>query len=111
MVEEHTFLCRNCRNIFKLPLSHDIHSKKQNILCPKCGNPEIEEAPCWAPLGSGTNIFESSDWEYECQECRHKFTMPIPQSPTQEKERKCPSCGAGHIHRLTVIGGQPLYCG
>jgi ribosomal protein S27AE len=36
--------------------------------------------------------------------------MPIPKSPTEEKQRRCPSCGAEHIHRLTAIGGEPLYC-
>ncbi len=109
-VEGRTFLCKKCRNIFKLPLS-DSSQPDRASTCPKCGSAEIEEAPCWAPLGSGTNVFESSDWEYECQQCHQTFKMPIPKSPTEEKSRRCPSCGTGNIQRLNVTGGQPLYCG
>ena len=49
--------------------------------CPVCGADDIVEAPAWAPLGAGWNIFEGNEWEYECQECRHTFKMPIPGSP------------------------------
>jgi rRNA maturation endonuclease Nob1 len=107
---EYTLLCQHCRNVFKLLLSQS-PSVGGNILCPKCGSPDVAEAPVWAPLGSGLNIFDSAEWEYECHECHKKFKMPIPESPTQEKERSCPFCGAGHIHRLTAVGGEPLYCG
>jgi rRNA maturation endonuclease Nob1 len=107
---EYTFLCRQCRNIFKLTVRPG-SSVNCEVRCPKCGNTSIEEAPIWAPLGSGLNIFESADWEYECQECQKTFKMHIPKSPTEEKQRKCPSCGAGHIHRLSAAGGEPLYCG
>jgi rRNA maturation endonuclease Nob1 len=106
-MEEHTLLCKKCRHIFKLPgaLLNDILS------CPQCGVPDIVEAPPWAPLGSGMNIFDDSLWEYECQQCQNKFKLPIPQSPAEEKSRKCPSCCSDHIHRLTAVGGEPLYCG
>ncbi len=105
-MEEFTLLCKQCRNVFKIP-GGNISNKAQ---CPDCGSPDIIEAPAWAPLGSGRNIFESSTWEYKCQHCGHQFKMPIPKSPTEEKQRRCPSCGAEHIHRLTAIGGEPLYC-
>jgi predicted nucleic-acid-binding Zn-ribbon protein len=109
-MEGSTLLCRQCRNVFRIP-SQNRCSIIRRTPCPKCGSSEIEEAPTWAPLGSGSNIFDSSEWEYECQECHKKFQMPIPKSPTEEKERSCPSCGAKHIHSLTTAGGAPLYCG
>ena len=109
MSSERTYLCKQCRNLFKIISPGG--SQPEKISCPRCGNTIIEEAPCWAPLGSGINIFESSEWEYECQQCHANFKLPIPRSPTEEKQRRCPHCGAGHLHRLTVAGGQPLYCG
>jgi rRNA maturation endonuclease Nob1 len=109
-MEESKFLCRQCRYVFKLPVQIG-SSLNQGMSCPKCGSQEVTEAPVWAPLGSGSNIFDSSEWEYECHECHTRFKMPIPKSPSEEKERICPSCGARHIHRLTAIGGEPLYCG
>lgn len=110
MVEESTLLCRQCRNVFRLSPQNRV-SMIRETHCPQCGSTRLEEAPAWAPLGSGSNIFDSSEWEYECQQCRNKFKMPIPKSPSEERERKCSACGAGHIHRLTVTGGEPLYCG
>jgi DNA-directed RNA polymerase subunit RPC12/RpoP len=83
----------------------------RRAVCPVCNSIDLAEAPAWAPLGSGSNIFDSSEWEYECQECHKKFEMPIPKSPSEEKNRKCRYCGMGHIHRLTSVGGLPLYCG
>jgi DNA-directed RNA polymerase subunit RPC12/RpoP len=101
-----TFLCKECRNIFSQPSGGDFAPR-----CPKCGSPGVMEAPAWSPLGSGANIFEDSTWKYECQECRLTFTLPIPRSPSEEKQRKCIYCGAGHLHLLTAVGAQPLYCG
>lgn len=109
-MEDYTLICRQCRNIFRLP-SHNSCSIPRETRCPKCGSSDIAEAPVWAPLGSGFNIFENFEWEYECQECHKRFKMPIPTSPTEEKARKCQICGAEHIHRLTSVGAQPLYCG
>lgn len=107
---EYTLICSQCRNIFKSDRQPG-SSPDKKMCCPKCGSREVAEAPVWAPLGSGLNIFDGSEWEYECQECHKKFKMPIPKSPTEEKDRRCQYCGAGHIHRLTGVGGQPLYCG
>jgi DNA-directed RNA polymerase subunit RPC12/RpoP len=109
-MEEQVILCRQCRNIFRIP-GNNRGSIGQEISCPKCASTNLEEAPAWAPLGSGLNLFETSGWEYECQLCHDRFKMPIPKSPTEEKARKCPACGNGHLHRLTIKGGEPLYCG
>jgi hypothetical protein len=109
-MEELTLLCRQCRNIFRIQIGETC-SIIRRTACPKCNSTDLAEAPAWAPLGSGSNIFDSLDWEYECQECLKKFKMPIPNSPTEEKSRKCVQCGSGHIHRLSSVGGLPLYCG
>jgi len=109
-MEETMLLCRQCRHVFRI-LASDSCDINKRTACPRCGSFDLSEAPVWAPLGSGANIFNSSEWEYECQECHHKFQMPIPKSPSEEKERKCPACGHGHIHRLDAVGGEPLYCG
>jgi len=110
MEESATLFCRQCRNIFKLSMPAG-SPPDLKACCPLCGSSEVEESPAWAPLGSGSNIFINSEWEYECQECRRMFKMPIPESPSEEKERECPSCKSRHIHRLNMIGGEPLYCG
>jgi rRNA maturation endonuclease Nob1 len=109
-MEDNKLLCRQCRNIFKIPVQPG-PALEPDMHCPKCGSRDVVEAPVWAPLGSGSNIFDSSEWEYECQLCRDKFKMPIPKSPSEEKGRSCPSCGSRHLHLLTDIGAQPLYCG
>jgi rRNA maturation endonuclease Nob1 len=106
MAREYTLLCRQCRNVFKLPgtlFNSDTH-------CPECTSQDIMEAPVWAPLGSGRNIFDSTEWEYECLKCQNKFKMPIPLSPAEEKARRCPSCSSEQINRLNAAGGEPLYC-
>ena len=105
-IEEHTYLCLKCRNLFVL----ELNSSLPNIKCPKCESIQIEKLPSWAPIGS--NLNESLDeWEYECQSCHNTFKLPVPTSPSQEKEIKCPKCKDDHIHRLTFTGGEPLYCG
>jgi Zn finger protein HypA/HybF involved in hydrogenase expression len=109
-VEEHTFFCRQCRNIFQSASQPGSHSFGKGN-CPRCKSPDTIEAPAWAPLGSGQNIFEGSEWEYRCQQCLHKFKLPIPKSPSEEKVRTCPACGGSHLHRITDLGAQPLYCG
>jgi len=106
---EHIYLCHQCGNIFRLPA--DISQlSKNDIKCPQCGHPGIRELPSWVPVGS--NLSEAPlEWEYECQQCQHKFKLPVPGSPSQEKSIECPSCHGGHIHRLTAAGYEPLYCG
>ena len=103
-----TYLCHQCRNIFKLPMACSITPEKKEVKCPECGSFDVEEMSQWGPIGFTEN---PSMWEYECQLCKNAFKLPIPSSPSQEKEIKCPACGGGHIHRLTEIGGEPLYCG
>jgi rRNA maturation endonuclease Nob1 len=110
---EYMLLCRQCRHVFKSPVKPGPSSsgKMYCLLCPKCGRPDIVEAPVWAPLGSGMNIFDGTTWEYECQQCHNKFKMPVPKSPSEAKARKCSACGSDHLHLLTELGAQPLYCG
>ena len=105
---EKTYSCNHCKNLFKLPLVCSITPEKKEIKCPKCGSFNIDEMPFWGPMNFTEPLLM---WEYECQECHHTFKLPVPNSPSQEKEIKCPECGGGHIHRLTKIGGEPLYCG
>jgi len=105
---ETRFLCRACRHVFDAP-SPGLSG--EGPVCPACGAAEVIEAPAWAPLGSGWNIFLGNEWEYECQECRHTFKMPIPRSPAEEQARRCPACDGGHLHRLTGGKALPLHCG
>jgi rRNA maturation endonuclease Nob1 len=109
MVEKR-FLCKNCRHVFSQNSSVDKLAELKGQ-CPACGEKVIVEAPCWAPLGSGLNIFEENTWIYECQVCHKGFKMPIPVSPAEEKARICPACQSIHIRCLTTSGGAPLYCG
>lgn len=107
-MDENIYLCQECRNVFKLPMPTG-SPPEEGTKCPRCGSQRTEELPSWIPLGS--NLSESpSVWEYECQQCRKTFKLPIP-TPTQEKEITCPGCGGRHIHRLTASGVEPLYCG
>jgi DNA-directed RNA polymerase subunit RPC12/RpoP len=107
---ERRFLCKKCWNLFDFTVSDDIFSDRV-IPCPACRSAEVMEAPPWAPLGAGKNIFESDTWDYECQQCKYKFRMPIPHSPSEDKNRKCPFCRSGHLHLIVGEKGLPLYCG
>lgn len=107
---EKRFLCRTCRHVFDHVVDGEGPSWR-GIACPICCSDDIVEAPPWAPLGSGWNIYDSNEWEYECQDCRHTFKMPIPKSPTEEEARRCPECHSGHLHRMTSGKGLPLHCG
>ena len=106
---EYTYLCHHCQNIFKVVVTGESAPAEEGK-CPACGSSHIEEMPSWAPIGF--NLPEGLPvWECECQDCRKVFTLPVPGSPAQEKEITCPTCGSGHIHRLTASGGVPMYCG
>ena len=106
-MEEGMYLCQQCQNMFKFPASDSLLPERE-ARCPNCGSPRIREVPSWAPIGFTEG---SPMWDYECQQCQNAFKLPVPSSPSQEKGIKCPECGGGHIHRLTPIGGEPLYCG
>lgn len=107
---EKRFVCRACRNVFDHPIFGD-GPRWPGIACPACGSDDVNEAPPWAPLGSGWNIFEGNEWEYECQACRHTFKLPIPKSPAEEQARRCPECHSRHLHRFTGGKALPLHCG
>jgi predicted nucleic acid-binding Zn ribbon protein len=101
--------CQQCRLVFDVDAA--MCSIDRKVHCPACNSTHVAEAPPWAPLGSGANVFDTNVWEYECQQCSHKFTMPIPRSPSEDKSRRCPVCNGEHLHLLTRTGALPLYCG
>jgi|WetSurMetagenome_2_1015567.scaffolds.fasta_scaffold259132_1 hypothetical protein len=105
------FLCKKCRNVFDLTISNDSSLEPVLVCCTHCGGFDVTEAPAWAPLGSGMNIYDDEDWEYECQDCKYTFKMPIPQSQNENEKRTCPICKSGHLHRIYNRECLPLYCG
>ncbi|OGO23545.1 MAG: hypothetical protein A2144_11130 [Chloroflexi bacterium RBG_16_50_9] len=108
-MEDYTYLCHQCQNVFRLPATQNGTAEKVKK-CPKCSSTQIEELPSWAPIGA--NLSEGPPvWECECQQCQKVFKLPVPGSPSREKEIACPACGGRHIHRLTPMGAEPLYCG
>lgn len=109
MMAEYEYVCRLCQNVFRLAVSDGTPMEKE-AKCPKCGSMDIERLPSWAPIGFSFHEGPTM-WEYECQQCQNIFKLPVPASPSQEKEVTCPVCGGRHIHRLTPTGGVPLYCG
>jgi len=104
------FLCKLCRHVFDMDIISD-SSIPVEVRCPGCGSTDIMEAPTWAPLDSGQNIFENDFWEYQCQQCKKNFKLPIPNSPAEDKSRRCLFCNSEHLHLLTGSGYVPLYCG
>jgi DNA-directed RNA polymerase subunit RPC12/RpoP len=107
-MQEQNLLCHRCGHIFRLMRSD--HASTGQTICPSCGGGDFRILPSWEPLGS--NLAEASDaWEYECQNCSRKFKQPVPGSPLEEKNITCPYCEGRHIHRLTALGYEPLYCG
>jgi Zn finger protein HypA/HybF involved in hydrogenase expression len=107
---EHRFLCKECRHVFDLDIP-DGSCLIGGVHCPECGSSDVVETPAWAPLGSGWNIFETNEWEYECQQCKRTFKLPIPKSPSEGENRKCPFCNSNHLHLLTGGKALPLHCG
>src|SRR4030067_436670 len=108
-MQEENILCHCCGNIFRLTIGRNVAAVKQ-ITCPACSGTDLRVLPSWEPLGS--DISETAlKWRYECQTCLRKFELPVPNSPSQEGNIHCPDCNNGHIHRLTVLGYEPLYCG
>ena len=107
---KHRFLCKRCRYVFDMEILDDSTGGTE-VRCQECGNTDVMEAPAWAPLGSGFNIFENDTWEYQCQDCKNTFKLPIPKSPTEEKDRVCIFCKSRHLHLVTGKGNIPLYCG
>ena len=106
---EHTYLCHQCGNIFRLSVDSTRPLEKE-LKCPACRNSQVRDLPSWVPLGS--DLYEiPREWEYECQQCKSKFKLPVPGSPSQERNIRCPACDDGHIHRLIRTGFEPLYCG
>ena len=108
-MSESLYRCQQCGNVFKVPASCSI-SPERETKCPGCGSPLTEALPSWAPADSGLLEAESV-WEYQCQDCQHTFKLPVPGSPAEAKAVRCPECGGGHLHRMTPVGSQPLYCG
>lgn len=104
-----TFLCHKCGNIFRSPTGACV-LRPEDIECPQCGGTAVKELPSWVPLGSDLSEGPVA-WEYECQHCHHNFKLPVPDSPSEEKNIRCPACDGKHIHRLTAAGYEPLYCG
>jgi DNA-directed RNA polymerase subunit RPC12/RpoP len=106
---EYTYLCHQCGNVFRVPVD-DTSPPGKEPKCPQCESSQVRELPSWVPLGSDLAEIPS-EWEYECQQCKNKFKLPVPGSPSQERNIRCPDCDSAHIHRLTRTGFEPLYCG
>ncbi len=107
---ERRFVCGKCSHVFDVVFPENACTIVE-VRCPSCDSQEVSEAPPWAPLGSGANIFVGNEWAYECQECKFQFRLSIPKSPDENKLRRCPKCQS---HNLFVITGSktlPLYCG
>jgi DNA-directed RNA polymerase subunit RPC12/RpoP len=103
------YFCQRCGNLFRLPPDSS-HLPEKELRCPQCRDSQIRELPSWVPLGSDLDNAPAA-WDYECQGCRERFKLPVPASPSQEKGITCPACDGRHIHRLTPVGYEPLYCG
>jgi DNA-directed RNA polymerase subunit RPC12/RpoP len=103
-------ICKKCWNVFDFSVPEGAASDVE-VRCPSCHNADVMDAPPWAPLDSGRNIFMENEWSYECQDCKYQFRMPIPKSPTEDKSRRCPVCKSGHLHLVTGAKSLPLYCG
>jgi Zn finger protein HypA/HybF involved in hydrogenase expression len=107
---ERRFFCGECGNVYDVTIPENAGSLME-MRCPACNSQQITEAPPWAPLGSGFNIFTGDEWAYECRECKFQFRLSIPKSPDEDKLRKCPKCKSDHLHLITGSKSLPLYCG
>ncbi len=105
------YICNKCRTIFTIEqLSCSLVKQEREVVCPACGSSETDALPVWAPIGFHSHE-EVREWEYQCEDCRKTFKLPVPESPSQERNLVCPACGKNHIHRLTFLDGVPMYCG
>lgn len=94
----------------ELSVSPDPREVKQANAPERAGG-YIIGLPSWVP--SGLDLYKGpAMWEYECQECKTAFKLPVPKSPSDEKYIKCTRCGSANIKRLTaLIGEASPYCG
>jgi DNA-directed RNA polymerase subunit RPC12/RpoP len=106
---ENIYLCQRCGDIYRPSPDKPLDADK-NPECPKCGNSQVRRLPSWVPTGADLEHFPN-EWEYECQDCHKRFMRPVPASPSQEGTTTCPACHNNHIHRVTQMGLEPLYCG
>ena len=104
------YMCHQCKAMFEVQSQYGLGQQEEK--CPNCGSNDIETLPSWVPLTYNMNLYHSpSSWKYECPHCKNTFEMPVPSGPTEEKQRRCPSCGSMDIKRLTVLAIEPpLYC-
>jgi len=50
-------------------------------------------------------------WEFDCNQCKGKFEVPVPRGPTEEKAIKCPHCGSQDIANCSLGGLEVPVCG
>jgi DNA-directed RNA polymerase subunit RPC12/RpoP len=43
------------------------------------------------------------EWEYQCLDCGNEFKMQAAKGPSEEKNRRCPSCDSQNIERKNVV--------
>ncbi len=105
------YVCNKCRNVFSVQqLACSITGGHEVVACPACGSHDTAAVPVWEPIGFHSHE-EVREWEYQCQDCKKTFKLPVPSSPSEERSIRCPDCGSDHIHRLTLLDGVPMYCG
>jgi hypothetical protein len=106
----HRLLCNKCFHVYDITIPENACSVME-MRCPACDSQQVSEAPPWAPLGSGANIFTGDEWAYECGECKFQFRLSIPKSPDENNLRKCPKCQSHELKSITCSNALPLYCG
>lgn len=107
---ERRFFCNECSHVYDMNMPENTGAIIE-MHCPICGSQQISEAPPWAPLGSGLNIFSGNEWAYECKDCKFQFRLSIPKSPDENNLRKCPKCQSNNLNSITCSSALPLYCG
>ena len=105
------YACRQCRAFFDLSSPSDFGKGKEAKCC-KCGSDDVEQLPSWMPIGFNLDLYHSpSVWKYLCSRCKTTFELPVPSGPTEDKQRKCPTCKSMNLERLTVLVAEPpIYC-